>query len=153
MADRFETELATHSTGLCVIDAARGVASDRARMLAAGALAAGALVYVARVDPHRTRLVWPRCPVKFVTGLDCPGCGGMRMAHDLVHGDVRMALHDNPYLLACSPVLAALLWRRVATPTRGALPAPLAYGIGLSALVWMAVRNVPCWPLRPAVRD
>lgn len=135
-----------------MIDAARGAAGARSRALAASALAAAALAYVVRVDPHHARRVWPRCPVKVVTGLDCPGCGGMRMAYDVVHGEARMALHDNPYLLLCSPLLAALVWRGVTTPTRGPLPPPLAYGLGASALAWMALRNLPGWPLRPTIR-
>lgn len=117
------------------------------------AAAAGALLYVAVNDPHDARRVWPRCPVKFVTGFDCPSCGGMRMAYDLVHGDARTALRDNPYLLICSPLLATLLWRGVAMPNRQAVPARLAYGMGLSALAWMAVRNHPRWPLKPIINE
>lgn len=37
----------------------------------------------------------------------------------------------------------------IALPNREAVPARLAYGIGLSALVWMGVRNHPRWPLKP----
>lgn len=74
------------------------------------------------------------------------------MAYDVVHGDARGALYDNPFLLVCSPVLAALLVRGLAAaPDRDAVPAALAYGLGLSALAWMAVRNVPGWPLRPTL--
>ena len=120
--------------------------------MAAAALAAGALLYVSMTDPHRARRVRPLCPVKLVTGLDCPSCGGMRMAHDVVHGDARAALHDNPFLLMCSPLLAVLVWRGIARPDREAVPAPLAYGVGIGALAWMGVRNHPRWPLKPLVR-
>ena len=136
-----------------MIEAVRGGATARGRTMATAALAALALLYVSIDDPHRARRVWPRCPVKLVTGLDCPSCGGMRMAYDVVHGDPRTALHDNPFLLICSPLLAALLWRGVAMPDREAVPARVGYGIGLSALAWMAVRNHPRWPLRPTLRD
>ena len=71
------------------------------------------------------------------------------MAYDVAHGDARNALHDNPFLLLCSPLLAALVWRGVAAPDREAVPVPLAYAIGFSALAWMAVRNHPRWPLKP----
>ena len=135
-----------------MIEAARGVAAARGRTLAAAALA-GALLYVSINDPHHARRVWPRCPVKLLTGLDCPSCGGMRMAYDVVHRDAHTALHDNPFLLVCSPLLGALVWRGVAMPNREAVPARLAYGVGLSALAWMAVRNHPRWPLRPTVSD
>ena len=136
-----------------MIETARSVATARGRTIATAAVAASALLYVSIHDPHNARRAWPRCPVKLMTGLDCPSCGGMRMAYDVVHGDPRGALHDNPYLLLCSPLLAALLWRGVAMPDREAVPARLAYGIGLSALAWMALRNAPGWPLRPTLRD
>ena len=136
-----------------MIEAARSVAAARGRTIATAALAASALLYVSIHDPHRSGRAWPRCPVKLATGLDCPSCGGMRMAYDVVHGDARAALHDNPYLLVCSPLLAALLWRGVAMPNQDAVPARLAYGVGLSALAWMAMRNAPGWPLRPTLRD
>ena len=28
-------------------------------------------------------------------GIDCPGCGGLRMMYSLLHGDVPAALHYN----------------------------------------------------------
>ena len=71
------------------------------------------------------------------------------MAYDMVHGDARTAMHDNPFLLVCSPLLAALLWRGAGMPNREAVPPRLAYGLGLTALAWMAVRNHPRWPLKP----
>ena len=131
-----------------MIDAAGRVAVGRRRTLAFGVAAACAAAVLAN-DPHSTRSRLPSCPVKLMTGLDCPGCGGLRLAHDLLHADLRSAMHDNPFLLVLSPVLAALVWRSLATPTGAAVPAPVAYGLGLSALVWMAVRNIPAWPLRP----
>ena len=72
------------------------------------------------------------------------------MAHDVVHGNMRCALHDNPFLLACSPLLAALVWRGLTEPNGDAVPRPLARALGLSALAWMVLRNAPGWPLRPA---
>jgi hypothetical protein len=136
-----------------VIDVARRLGPARGRTVATAAIAGAALLYVSLVDPHRARLLSPRCPVKQLTGLDCPACGGMRMAYDVVHGDARAALHDNPFLLVCAPLLGALLWRGiVAEPDSDAVPASLAYGLGLAALAWMAVRNAPGWPLRPTLR-
>lgn len=134
-----------------MIDAAGRAVAARRRTLAFGVAAACAAAVLA-IDPHSARSLLPSCPVKLVTGLDCPGCGGLRLAHDLLRADLRSAVHDNPFLLACSPVLATLLWRSLASPTRDVVPAPVAYGLGLSALLWMAVRNVPAWPLRPTVR-
>ena len=35
------------------------------------------------------------CPLKAVTGWDCPLCGGLRGTHELLHGDVAGALNQN----------------------------------------------------------
>ena len=134
-----------------MIDVAGRVVATRWRTLFVGGAALCAAALIAN-DPHGARSGLPSCPVKLVTGLDCPGCGGLRLAHDLLHADLRSAMHDNPFLLVCIPVLAALLWHNRTNPNRTAVPAPLAYGLGFSALAWMAVRNVPAWPLRPTVR-
>ncbi len=42
---------------------------------------------------------FPKCPVKLLTGLQCPGCGIQRAAHALLHGDVIGALSQNWFLI------------------------------------------------------
>lgn len=76
----------------------------------AGVLAAvaGAFAYVGTVDPGEPGH-YPACPLLRYTGLYCPGCGGLRSAHAVVHGDLTAALHDN--VLAVAGYLAfAVLW-------------------------------------------
>ena len=76
-----------------------------------GALLAGALGYIGLVDPHNTKSVYPQCPFKMLTGWNCPFCGGLRMTHDLLHGDLAASINDNVFLvrlLACIPVLVGL---------------------------------------------
>lgn len=46
---------------------------------------------------------FPLCPFKLLTGLPCPGCGGLRAANALIHGEVSLALYTNP--LSCLLVL------------------------------------------------
>jgi len=138
-----------------VIDAARRVSRTHRRELAFGVAVASAAVLVAG-DPHRAHALAPRCPVKLLTGLDCPACGGLRLTHDLVHGDVRAAVHDNAFLLLSGPLLAAIAWRGVAAERPGGLepvPPRVAYALAAGAMVWMLVRNLPGWRLRPIVRD
>src|SRR5947209_20187042 len=78
-----------------------------------GAVLAGALGYVGLVDPHNTNSIYPACPFKWLTGWNCPFCGGLRMTHDLLHGDVQAGIHDNVFLLVGIPLLAVwLLVRR-----------------------------------------
>ena len=45
-----------------------------------------------------------------MTGLECPGCGALRMAHALLHGDLRSAWEYNSFLLLMLPLLAFMAW-------------------------------------------
>ena len=118
--------------------------------LGAGVLALGALAYVGVADPHRPGSVFPPCPFKLLTGWNCPACGGLRMTHDVLHGDIAAAVVDNVFLLIGLPLLAAwVLWRRrhgqrALTPAVGVL-------IAVAALAWTVVRNAPGFPLVPTI--
>lgn len=48
---------------------------------------------------------FPKCPVKTLTGLDCPGCGGQRAAHHLLNGELYLAFIQNPLLFILAPYL------------------------------------------------
>jgi O-antigen ligase len=58
--------------------------------------------------PAETRF-YPRCIFHAVTGLECPGCGSLRAAHSVLHGDFAMAFRLNPLLFILLP-LAGLAW-------------------------------------------
>ena len=45
------------------------------------------------------------CPIRFLTGFQCPGCGVTRMVLDLLKLDVRQAFRDNAFVLLILPVL------------------------------------------------
>lgn len=74
--------------------------------LAVAAVAVGIVVY-REFDPAAS-IFFPRCPVKVVTGLDCPGCGSQRCLHALLHGRWAEAWHYNALLLLMTPVLALM---------------------------------------------
>ena len=71
-------------------------------------LAAG---YVGLVDPNAPGH-YPLCPTKALSGLDCPGCGGLRSVHSLLHGDVAGALDHNALVVLVVLPLALVLWAR-----------------------------------------
>ncbi len=129
--------------------------SSRARLFTAlgtGALAVGALAYIGLADPHRSNFFFPACPFKALTGLDCPGCGGLRMVHDLLHGDLAAAVVDNVYLLVGLPLL--LIWALVRwRSNRPVWNIPVVGVIIVTALTWAVVRNLPGFPLVPTVLD
>lgn len=79
--------------------------------LAVGGATLLATAYVGLVDPNEAGH-YPLCPTKYLTGLDCPGCGGLRAVHSLAHGDVSGALDHNALAVLVLLPLAALLWIR-----------------------------------------
>jgi hypothetical protein len=118
--------------------------------LGTGALAVGALAYVGLADPHRPGSLFPPCPFKLLTGLNCPACGGLRMTHDLLHGDLAAAVVDNVFLLIGLPALALwVLWRVKQGQRAFTLPAIVV--IAVAAIAWTVVRNMPGFPLVPTL--
>jgi Protein of unknown function (DUF2752) len=118
--------------------------------LGAGAVLVGSLAYIGIGDPHSPHFVFPVCPFKALTGLNCPACGGLRMTHDLLHGDLAAAAVDNVFLLVGLPMLAAWLlvrWRRGQT----LMPMPAIVVIAVAAIIWTVVRNLPGFPLVPTL--
>ncbi|MEU3093996.1 DUF2752 domain-containing protein [Streptomyces sp. NPDC006967] len=116
----------------------------------AGLLAAvtGAFAYVGAVDPNEPGH-YPVCPLLHLTGLYCPGCGGLRSAHAVAHGDLLAALQANaPAVLGYAGF--AVLWTvwvvraaRGGPPLRIDPPPVLLWFLGASLLVFTVVRNLP----------
>lgn len=79
--------------------------------LAVGAVTLAATAYIGLVDPNQPGH-YPLCPTKYLTGLDCPGCGGLRAVHSLVTGDVRGAIDHNALAVFVLLPLAVVLWVR-----------------------------------------
>jgi len=123
--------------------------------LAVGAAALIGVGYVSTVDPNAAGH-YPTCPFLAVTGWYCPGCGALRAAHALGHGDLWIALARNPFAVLAFAylVITWLLWlRRTVTgrPPRWLAPAWVLYGILGSILAFWVLRNVPGWTwLSPA---
>ncbi|MDO0976213.1 DUF2752 domain-containing protein [Mycolicibacterium frederiksbergense] len=125
-------------------------ATARAGLIGAGVAVAGALAYIGLADPHRPGFLFPGCPFKALTGLDCPACGGLRMTHDLLNGDLAAAVVDNVFLLVALPALAVWLvvrWRRGLT----LMPMAATVTVVVAAVAWTVVRNWPGFPLVPTV--
>jgi Protein of unknown function (DUF2752) len=118
--------------------------------LGAGVLGIGALTYIGLVDPHRPGSLFPPCPFKLLTGWNCPACGGLRMTHDLLYGDLAAAVVDNLFLLVGLPVLAIwVIWRLRRGERPFSLPAIVV--IAVAAITWTVARNLPGFPLVPTL--
>ncbi|MER7698235.1 MULTISPECIES: DUF2752 domain-containing protein [unclassified Streptomyces] len=127
------------------------VPASRTRRLATpvGILAAvaGAFAYVGTVDPNESGH-YPVCPLLKLTGLLCPGCGGLRSAHAFIHGDLGAAFAANAIATAGYFLFAAVwvLWLVRAwrgRPLRIGLAPAWWWGVGAVLLVFTVVRNLP----------
>src|SRR5258708_12932239 len=87
---------------------APSAASSRGRLygaLGTGAVLVGGLSYVGFGDPHNPHFMFPVCPFKALTGWNCPACGGLRLTHALLHGDIPAPVVNNAFLPLGLPFL------------------------------------------------
>jgi hypothetical protein len=121
----------------------------RSRMLAAGTVLTVAALAILYLFPPAQYAFYPRCGFYALTGLQCPGCGGLRATHCLLHGDLAGALGYNPLLVVLAPgVLALGAWLAVARFFSKPLPDWSRQPIWLWLLVSMGIafavlRNLP----------
>lgn len=106
-----------------------------------------AFAYVGAVDPNEPGH-YPACPLLRLTGVYCPGCGGLRGAHAFVHGDLLTALQDNALAAVGYPVFAVLWAVWVVRAVRGRplyvdLRPVHLWSMGALLLVFTVVRNLP----------
>lgn len=86
--------------------------------------------------------IFPSCPFYWATGWHCPGCGALRAAHLLLHGDVPGAFAMNPLMLLALPLLPVLGLRRSLAYS----PWTAWTALGL-LIVFGVARNLHAWPL------
>src|SRR4051794_10476989 len=103
---------------------------------------------LAVVDPNHPGH-YPVCPVKALTGLDCPGCGSLRAVHALSHGDVLGALDHNGLFVVFLPVmvLSAVLWARSRPQPAWLSARYTGWAVFAVVIGWAVVRNLPFTPL------
>ncbi len=123
--------------------------------VAAAAAVACAVVWWA--DPTTPGGPLPVCPTKLLFGIDCPGCGSLRMVYSLLHGNLLAAARFNALALAALVLLvwtyAAWVYGRVAGRRIWSWPhhrwaAPVTLVL---VAAWSVVRNLPFGPF-PALR-
>jgi len=130
--------------------AARAERSERMRgpAITLTVLAAATVALHVR-DPH-VQHSWGVCPLYALTGIYCPGCGGLRAVNDLTNGHVGAAASSNLLLIVAIPVVVVFLGRWTLIAWRGTgeavvPPIPRAVKVGLFLVVaafWVA-RNLP----------
>ncbi|MGW7438786.1 DUF2752 domain-containing protein [Streptomyces sp. NPDC054849] len=125
--------------------------ASRARRLAVPVLylaaAASAFAYVGTVDPNEPGH-YPVCPLLRLTGILCPGCGGLRSAHAFAHGDLVTAFGTNALAVVAYFVFAGFMALWLVRAFRGGpvprivLRTPYWWAIGAAALMFAVVRNL-----------
>jgi len=125
---------------------------ERKHLLAAAALAGTvALLLLRNFDPAKS-WIFPPCPLHFLTGWYCPGCGSLRALHQLLQGNVRAAWAMNPLTMVLLPFIGYGLTSQALLVLRGRrLP-----GVFLSAnmirllcaviVLFGILRNLPIHP-------
>ena len=73
------------------------------------------------------------CPIRFLTGVSCAGCGMSRAWLSLLRGDLAMAFYYHPLFLLPIPAAIIFLFKRK-------LPKPIyLFGIGLIGIAFIVV--------------
>lgn len=94
---------------------------------------------------------FPRCPFRWLIGLECPGCGSQRAVHHLLHLRIGAAMGENillvifiPYLvvgfifdMTKNPSPQMAVWRKRLYGTRA-----IAVVLTVIILFWV-LRNIP----------
>lgn len=113
-------------------------------------LAAGLVLL--RIYNPATSTLFPPCPLHYLTGWYCPGCGSLRAIHQLLQGNLRTAWAMNPLSMLLFPFLAYGLAREGIAYLRGQpspqFEVPGAWIRALCALIVLfgVVRNLPFHP-------
>jgi Protein of unknown function (DUF2752) len=103
-------------------------------------------------DPTTPGGLLPVCPTKALLGIDCPGCGSLRMLYSLVHGNIVAAAQFNALglIAVVMSVWAFVAWtygravnRRVVSWQHHRWAAAIAL---VAVGIWFVVRNVPIAP-------
>ncbi|QZT61832.1 DUF2752 domain-containing protein [Mycolicibacterium austroafricanum] len=120
--------------------------------LLVGALAAGACAVVWAADPTTPGGLLPQCPTKALLGVDCPGCGALRMIYSLLHGDVLAAVRFNALAVVALGflIVAFAAWtygrivdRRMISWQHHKWAAPVTLAV---VAVWFVLRILPFAP-------
>jgi len=124
------------------------------RIMAAASVVsiAGGSAFVAAYDPTTVHF-FPVCPLYYLTGFACPGCGLTRGFHALFHGDVPTALGFNALLPVWAVIIAYVWVSLVLYAIRGkGLPMwptnpTFLWTFMIVLLVFGVARNIPVYPL------
>ena len=105
-----------------------------------------------RVFDPATSGIFPPCPVRYLTGWYCPGCGSLRALHALLQGNLRQAWAMNALTVILLPFVSYGLGSELYSqffgrrPARRILPARFIQGLAVVIVLFGILRNLPMYP-------
>lgn len=111
------------------------------------------LYYFYTNNPSDKENLYISCTFKTVTGWDCPGCGGQRSVHHLLHFEFLKALKFNAFFVLLIPYLVFLIYyeiRRIyfniPKPRNFFTSNKMIWIFLIGLLVFGILRNLPFFP-------
>ena len=98
-------------------------------------------------DPamHHT---FPSCPLRSMTGYQCPACGGQRAAHQLFNGNLSQAFQANPLFVISVPYICTGLLLLLLRKRSRRVAVFMRIGYGKQALTAWIVAILIFWVVR-----
>ena len=131
-----------------MIHTTRRRTADTLRAAVPPAVVALAGILLLRFPPAQYS-IYPRCPIRDLLHLQCPGCGATRALAAILHGHFAEAMNLNALVTLLLPFAAAYgilsysrLLQRKALHWPQPLPAVI-YGALTLATVFTVIRNLP----------
>ena len=112
-------------------------------------IAAGAILLLYFfVEPKNGNL--PKCLFHELTGLYCPGCGGQRSLHALLHGHILTAINYNLLFVLLLPLIVYFMFIFISGKKYSAssfiYKASFSLGIAIVVVSFWILRNIPVIP-------
>jgi hypothetical protein len=111
-----------------------------AKGIAVAVMLCAPLLVLFLCNPAEHRIFSP-CPLHRLTGLYCSGCGSLRAAHLLLHGNLAGALRMNPLMVFLLPIVGLLALR-----PSPAYPKWMPWAALAILILYGIARNIPLWP-------
>ena len=123
----------------------------RSTILAFWSLLIAGAAYLFIFEPGKSGF-FPPCPFRWLTGLQCPGCGSTRALHQILHGHFEAAFMLNPLVMVGLPFMLfgflrySVIVMRGGVPRPNALPATYIYLTFFVIVSFWVFRNTTFYP-------